>query len=102
MHIEDNIRGEKEESRAVEGIYRGIKFCINLYSIEVSPISLHILVYLSYISLVYILYISFILYIYICIIFVYINIFVIVLKENVSQVCFISSLPSSVGRARGS
>ena len=97
MHIEDNIRGEKEESRAVEGIYRGIKFCINLYSIEVSPISLHILVYLSYISLVYILYISFILY-NLCIY----NCNCIVLKEKVSQVCFISSLPSSVGRARGS
>ena len=99
MHIEDNIRGEKEESRAVEGIYRGIKFCINLYSIEVSPISLHILVYLSYISLVYILYISFILYLYNLCIY---NCNCIVLKEKVSQVCFISSLPSSVGRARGS
>ena len=61
MHIEDNIRGEKEESRAVEGIYRGIKFCINLYSIVESPISLHILVYLSRdISLVYIFYIVFV------------------------------------------
>jgi hypothetical protein len=60
MHIEDNIRGEKEESRAVEGIYRGIKFCINLYSIEVSPISLHISGYLSCIYLVYIFYIVFV------------------------------------------
>ena len=102
MHIEDNIRGEKEESRAVEGIYRGIKFCINLYSIEVSPISLHILVYLSYISLVYKFYISFILYIYLCIYNCIYNCNCIVLKEKVSHVCFISSLPSSVGRARGS
>ena len=98
MHIEDNIRREKEESRPAVRIYRGIKFCINLYSIEVSPISLHILVYLSYISLVYKFYISFILYIYLCIY----NCNCIVLKEKVSQVCFISSLPSSVGRARGS